>query len=116
MFSLHLVVNQHLGRFFLFLFGIVRKLAPFSDVEVTYEDLKSNELQRMTTITADAVLCTLPLGVLKESLTDPPTTNGAENKNVINFQPRLPQKKIDAVNRLGFGILNKVCTVIFLKI
>ncbi|KAD0806411.1 hypothetical protein E3N88_43683 [Mikania micrantha] len=43
---------------------------------------------------ADMVLCTVPLGVLK--------------KRSIEFIPDLPQRKKDAIERLGFGLLNKV--------
>ncbi|WOH14075.1 hypothetical protein DCAR_0933591 [Daucus carota subsp. sativus] len=43
---------------------------------------------------ADMVLCTVPLGVLK--------------KGTIEFVPELPQRKRDAISRLGFGLLNKV--------
>ena len=42
----------------------------------------------------DMVLCTVPLGVLK--------------KGDIEFMPELPQRKKDAIRRLGFGLLNKV--------
>ncbi|XP_042036235.1 protein FLOWERING LOCUS D-like [Salvia splendens] len=42
----------------------------------------------------DMVLCTVPLGVLK-------------NRS-IEFIPELPQRKLDAIRRLGFGLLNKV--------
>ncbi|GFP94348.1 protein flowering locus d [Phtheirospermum japonicum] len=42
----------------------------------------------------DMVLCTVPLGVLKSGS--------------IRFTPELPQRKLDAVKRLGFGLLNKV--------
>ncbi|KAL8170518.1 hypothetical protein V2J09_022322 [Rumex salicifolius] len=42
----------------------------------------------------DMVLCTVPLGVLK---------NGS-----IRFVPELPQKKLDGIKRMGFGLLNKV--------
>ncbi|GAV67999.1 Amino_oxidase domain-containing protein/SWIRM domain-containing protein [Cephalotus follicularis] len=42
----------------------------------------------------DMVLCTVPLGVLK--------------KGMIEFVPELPQRKKDALNRLGYGLLNKV--------
>ncbi|GLJ52457.1 hypothetical protein SUGI_1115660 [Cryptomeria japonica] len=42
----------------------------------------------------DMVLCTAPLGVLKAG--------------VIKFVPELPQRKIEAIERLGFGLLNKV--------
>ncbi|KAF4471207.1 lysine-specific histone demethylase 1 [Fusarium albosuccineum] len=46
---------------------------------------------------ADAVVCTIPLGVLKQ--------------NSIAFNPPLPSWKTDVVERLGFGILNKVVLV-----
>ncbi|KAF5739310.1 lysine-specific histone demethylase 1 1 [Tripterygium wilfordii] len=42
----------------------------------------------------DMVLCTVPLGVLK--------------KGSIEFVPDLPQRKKDAIQRLGYGLLNKV--------
>ncbi|KDP26299.1 hypothetical protein JCGZ_22284 [Jatropha curcas] len=42
----------------------------------------------------DMALCTVPLGVLK--------------KGSIEFVPELPQRKKDAVQRLGYGLLNKV--------
>ncbi|KAL8052070.1 hypothetical protein ABFX02_06G189500 [Erythranthe guttata] len=42
----------------------------------------------------DMVLCTVPLGVLKS--------------RSIEFMPELPQRKLDAIKRLGFGLLNKV--------
>lgn len=42
----------------------------------------------------DMALCTVPLGVLK---------NGS-----LNFTPELPQRKLDGIKRLGFGLLNKV--------
>lgn len=43
---------------------------------------------------ADMALCTVPLGVLK--------------RGTIEFEPELPQKKRDAIDGLGFGLLNKV--------
>lgn len=45
---------------------------------------------------ADAVLVTIPLGCLKE-------------KASTMFEPKLPCWKLDAIKRLGFGNLNKVC-------
>ncbi|PKA48062.1 Lysine-specific histone demethylase 1 like 3 [Apostasia shenzhenica] len=42
----------------------------------------------------EMALCTVPLGVLK---------NGS-----IKFAPELPQRKLDGIKRLGFGLLNKV--------
>ena len=42
----------------------------------------------------DAVLVTAPLGVLK--------------KGAIRFSPPLPERKQGAIQRMGFGVLNKV--------
>ncbi|KAF2538345.1 hypothetical protein F2Q68_00019600, partial [Brassica cretica] len=42
----------------------------------------------------DMALCTVPLGVLK--------------KGGIGFVPELPEKKKEAIQRLGYGLLNKV--------
>ena len=53
------------------------------------------------TYRADAVLCTLPLGVLKESLR-------GNAINSVQFMPPLPEWKSAAIQRLGFGNLNKV--------
>lgn len=46
---------------------------------------------------AEAALVTVPLGVLKAGS--------------ISFLPPLPQRKQDAIARMGFGILNKVHTL-----
>lgn len=51
--------------------------------------------------TADACLCTVPLGVLKRSL------SGKADAPV--FLPSLPAWKQKAIESLGFGNLNKVC-------
>lgn len=48
-------------------------------------------------ITADAVVCTVPLGVLK--------------RNVIQFDPPLPEAKKEAIEKMGFGVINKVVLV-----
>ncbi|KAI3917145.1 hypothetical protein MKX01_003594 [Papaver californicum] len=42
----------------------------------------------------DMALCSVPLGVLKSGS--------------IKFVPELPQRKLDGIKRLGFGLLNKV--------
>ena len=46
---------------------------------------------------ADRVVLTTPLGVLKD--------------NTIAFSPNLPEWKLEAIDRLGFGTLNKVVLV-----
>lgn len=42
----------------------------------------------------DAVLVTLPLGVLKSG--------------DVTFVPELPETKLSSIKRMGFGLLNKV--------
>lgn len=65
-------------------------------VEVTVQSTNplnttnTNEIDK-----ADAVLVTIPLGVLKECAT-------------TLFQPKLPDWKLEAIQRLGFGNLNKI--------
>lgn len=49
------------------------------------------------TYQADMVLCTVPLGVLK--------------KRTLKFEPELPERKLEAIDKLGFGLLNKVAMV-----
>ena len=49
------------------------------------------------TFQADMVLCTVPLGVLK--------------KKTIIFEPELPARKLEAIEKMGFGLLNKVAMV-----
>merc|ERR1712226_431782 len=53
------------------------------------------------TYKADAVLVTLPLGVLKE-------ITRANSHNPVQFLPPLPEWKTTALQRMGFGNLNKV--------
>lgn len=57
----------------------------------------------LETFTGDAVLCTLPLGVLKQS--------DSSKSNVVSFLPALPDWKMAAVNKMGYGNQNKVCAV-----
>lgn len=48
-------------------------------------------------IKADCVVVTAPLGVLKD--------------RTIQFIPDLPKWKSDSIERLGFGVMNKVCLI-----
>ncbi|CEJ94988.1 hypothetical protein VHEMI10492 [[Torrubiella] hemipterigena] len=57
----------------------------------------SIECEDGTVVEADAVVCSIPLGVLKHGN--------------VEFDPPLPSWKTGAVERLGFGILNKVILV-----
>ncbi|XP_030850350.1 lysine-specific histone demethylase 1A [Strongylocentrotus purpuratus] len=63
-------------------------------VEVVTQSIKGQG--GSCTYKADAALCTLPLGVLKQA---PP---------VVHFSPPLPEWKTSAVQRMGYGNLNKV--------
>ena len=47
-----------------------------------------------TDFIADAAIITVPLGILKA--------------NLIHFEPKLPQWKVDAISDLGFGYENKI--------
>lgn len=50
---------------------------------------------------ADAVICTLPLGILKQAIVAGSTDGPA-------FDPPLPNWKCDAIRKVGYGSLNKV--------
>lgn len=52
---------------------------------------------------ADAVLSTLPLGVMKQAVQGNPNL-----PNTVQFIPPLPEWKVSSIQRLGFGNLNKV--------
>lgn len=69
-------------------------------VEVT-ADLKSNNSS--VHYKADLVLCTLTLGVLKVAIAEQ-----SSQMNTVRFEPPLPEWKQSAIQRLGFGNLNKV--------
>jgi len=81
------------------------KLIKYSDKEVEVTVQSTNPLNNMSNFKnqqkkteidkADAVLVTIPLGVLKE------------NAHSL-FDPPLPDWKLNAINRLGFGNLNKI--------
>ena len=58
----------------------------------------------MCVLSGDAVLCTLPLGVLKQCT----AANTQGVPNTVQFIPPLPDWKVAAIQRLGFGNLNKV--------
>ncbi|XP_068209692.1 lysine-specific histone demethylase 1A-like [Palaemon carinicauda] len=80
----------------------VRKISyTNSGVEVTVSNARNHS--NPATHKADAVLCTLPLGVLKQSM-----CSNQSSPHTVTFNPPLPQWKVDAINRLGFGNLNKV--------
>lgn len=64
-------------------------------VEVVAQNVKGQQPGTVT-YKADAALCTIPLGVLKQA---PP---------VLQFVPPLPEWKTSAIQRMGYGNLNKV--------
>lgn len=81
----------------------VKKIKYFSGgVEVTAENLKTNNAT--VTYKADIVLSTLTLGILKLAI----SPLSANQENTVQFDPPLPEWKQNAIQRLGFGNLNKV--------
>ena len=56
--------------------------------------LRRPSMTQQSAHAGDAVLVTAPLGVLK--------------KGSIKFSPPLPERKLGAIQRMGFGVLNKV--------
>ena len=68
-----------------------------SGVEV-FAAPRSGNQSNMTCYKCDAVLVTLPLGVLKAT----------QAPSAVVFNPSLPDWKLQAIQRLGFGNLNKV--------
>lgn len=72
-------------------------------------NLSSNSIE---TYQADAILCTLPLGVLKQTIEQQDKNDNSRQKqeitNIIEFNPPLPEWKQQCIDRLGFGNLNKV--------
>lgn len=79
----------------------------FLGVKVTYCPNQKNRSahapsKQSTTIEAEAVICTIPLGNLKRSLLP---VNMADS---IKFEPPLPAWKTKAINNMGYGSLNKV--------
>ncbi|XP_054167068.1 lysine-specific histone demethylase 1A-like [Oppia nitens] len=59
----------------------------------------------LMTYKGDAILCTLPLGVLKQAVQ---TNSVGPTGNLVQFLPPLPEWKVAAIQRLGYGNLNKV--------
>lgn len=70
-------------------------------VEITAENLGTNNSKIVHT--ADFVLSTLTLGVLKIAIEET-----SRQENTVHFDPPLPRWKKTAIERLGFGNLNKV--------
>jgi len=68
-----------------------------SGVEVVAINQGKMAIGATQTFKGDAVLVTLPLGVLKQ-----------QNPPAVNFNPPLPDWKLQAIDRMGFGNLNKV--------
>ncbi|KAL7628776.1 hypothetical protein AAE478_000291 [Parahypoxylon ruwenzoriense] len=77
----------------------IRKNTPVKRIIYDSDGLGSPriECENGSTIEADYIVSTIPLGVLKHGS--------------VEFDPPLPPLKVDAINRLGYGILNKIILV-----
>nr|CAB3506893.1 unnamed protein product [Spodoptera littoralis] len=71
---------------------------------VTVKAVSTRNPSQPQTFKGDVVLCTLPLGVLKVAVAN----NGQNQQNFVKFDPPLPDWKVAAIKRLGYGNLNKV--------
>lgn len=71
-------------------------------MEVITDNVKINK--QGIVYRGDIVICTLTLGILKIATSG----LGSLQKNAVKFNPPLPRWKRDAIQRLGFGNLNKV--------
>ena len=67
---------------------------PITDVTIAPTGVTLSAKGSQTEFVFDAVVVTVPLGVLKQ--------------NSIRFSPPLPEKKRSAIERLGMGVLDKV--------
>ncbi|VDM77428.1 unnamed protein product [Strongylus vulgaris] len=77
-------------------------------VETIKYNEKGVEVQYKTddttsTIEGDVCLCTIPLGVLKRSVSD--------SSDAPKFEPSLPENTVNAINEMGFGNFNKVVLI-----
>ncbi|PHH63013.1 hypothetical protein CDD81_6344 [Ophiocordyceps australis] len=82
--------------------SMLKLTTKFAVKQITYQGHGSSgpalvEAEDGSTIEADYVVCTVPLGVLKQG--------------TMAFDPPLPPCKTGVIERLGFGILNKVVLV-----
>lgn len=79
----------------------VRKKSPVTRIryspDLDYPSGATVECEDGSTIDADYVVNTIPLGVLKHGS--------------VQFDPPLPSRKMSAIERLGYGVLNKVILV-----
>ena len=71
-------------------------------VEIVTQSTSKSSITTTQTFKGDAVLITLPLGVLKS------------HPSGVQFHPPLPEWKTAAVHRMGFGNLNKVRVQVWL--
>lgn len=78
----------------------IKKQFPVKAIRYNSVDAEGSaeiECEDGTLIEADNVVCTIPLGVLKQ--------------NTLGFDPPLPSWKSGAIDRIGFGVLNKICLI-----
>lgn len=93
-----------IGSNLMFLQGysqIAQKLAEGMDIRygevvnaITYDNHGVKVATDKNIFEAECLVCTVPLGVLKEGK--------------ITFIPELPKEKVEAIHRMGVGLLNKI--------
>ena len=81
---------------------------------VTYEGAGAAAASEPAKLEADAVIVTLPLGVLQQSVEAPEDRKADveapedRKRAAIEFQPELSEKKRGAIHNIGMGLENKV--------
>ncbi|PWA49748.1 hypothetical protein CTI12_AA086150 [Artemisia annua] len=73
-------------------------------IENGYDDTRPVKLHFLdgTTLSADHVIVTVSLGVLKAGISD------SNESGILKFDPPLPDYKNDVISRLGYGVVNKL--------
>ncbi|KAL8209299.1 hypothetical protein R6Q57_006031 [Mikania cordata] len=73
-------------------------------IENDHDDARPVKLHFLdgSTLSADHVIVTVSLGVLKAGIND------SEDSGMLKFNPPLPDYKSEAISRLGYGVVNKL--------
>ncbi|KAI3827167.1 hypothetical protein L1987_01237 [Smallanthus sonchifolius] len=73
-------------------------------IENGHDDTRPVKLHFLdgTALSADHVIVTVSLGVLKAGIHD------SDDLGMLKFSPPLPDYKIEAISRLGYGVVNKL--------
>ena len=83
-------------------FGGIQRHKRFLELSDTCQVVFENEAESLP---CDFVVCAVPLGVLKDSIN---RENQPDDSAKLFFEPSLPFSKRDAIESVGFGLLDKL--------